>query len=457
MPWYPKAERLPISTGEFGSRGEFAPLAIVEHVTDGTDSRNHLQNVANDSSVHFLIRKDGKVYQFMDTDLKAWGNGIEVFASLSDATPVWLRHWCEEHRRGPSFPGDPNLITISVEHEATMKAAPFDGFTTAQIQASKDLNRWLIATHPTIKPDREHIIGHYQIQNLDRQFCPGGANGHLFPFGEIVAAAQPAVVTETLLGGVDVHPDAICRAVADAGGSFSAARPVAEALCHFSSLYGLCTSIVAGQVLHETNYLRFTGDVSRSLNNLAGIRSADGSGYHQFASVDDGAEAVCQHHLGYILGKQDRWPHPASGRAVVDPRLAAVLATDFAGTVKHLSDYGGGKWAEDPEYAPKIARKVRAIRDLQRETTWDSLYFPSTRAFIRAGFRTFYQHLGDDALRTLGMPLRDESDIDLGGPRRVQCFERAVLGYYPEFLAPWDIVCLQVNDAVKAYQQLGLA
>jgi hypothetical protein len=58
------------------------------------------------------------------------------------------------------------------------------------IDATIALNKWLISVVPTIKADREHVIGHYQIDGINRPFCPGGPGGLLFPFDAVVAAMQ---------------------------------------------------------------------------------------------------------------------------------------------------------------------------------------------------------------------------------------------------------------------------
>jgi N-acetyl-anhydromuramyl-L-alanine amidase AmpD len=186
MPWYPNAERRDITTGEFWERGQHKPLAIVDHITDGNDSLSFLQNTANDSSVHFLIGRRGQVYQFIDTDRAAWANGICDFNRLSDQSPAWLKQWCQDNSsvracgsdtRVINRPGSVNMVTISIEHEAKISQhlGGFNGFTDSQIEASIELHKWLIATHPTLRPDRDHIIGHYQIDCIERASAPVAA------------------------------------------------------------------------------------------------------------------------------------------------------------------------------------------------------------------------------------------------------------------------------------------
>jgi hypothetical protein len=469
MPWYPNAERRDITTGEFWERGQHKPLAIVDHITDGNDSLNFLQNIANDSSVHFLIGRRGQVYQFIDTDRAAWANGICDFNRLSDASPAWLKQWCQDNSsvracgsdtRVINRPGSVNMVTISIEHEARIseRLGGFNGFTDSQIAASIELHKWLIATHSTLRPDRDHIIGHYQIDCIERAFCPGGRNGEKFPFQKIINALGGGGRTDPLLdepmrGPIDLHPDAIARVIGDKNGDTDAGGAVAEALCHFTQMYGLSTSKVAGQVLLETNYLRFGGDVLPSQHNFAGFKTASGVGFHTFQSVDEGIEAVCQHHLAYILGQRENWPQHVRSRAVVDPRLDAVLAL-FAARVKLLSDYGDGIWAEDPQYAVKIAGIARLLRHTQGAHDWPSLYFPETRRFVGGGFKAFYEQLGERGLQVLGFPLTTEQDPVGLAPdfKRVQCFERGVLAWNEVQHYPWDVICLPLPDAHRLYE-----
>lgn len=195
--WYPKAVRKPITTGEFWKdRGE--PItAIVEHITAGSDSRNHLQNVSNGSSTHFLIRDEGNaavVYQFMPIEWAAWGNGI---ANLSAYSPQWV---VDRVHQGRNI----NLCTISVEHESPYPMP--HPYTEAMIAATIELDKWLCDHVPTIKRDREHIIGHYQIDGVNRPFCPGGPGGKLFPFDRVVKALQGTSEPETFDTYAQKHP-----------------------------------------------------------------------------------------------------------------------------------------------------------------------------------------------------------------------------------------------------------
>lgn len=182
--WYPKAKRLPLTTREFSNRG-MPILGICNHITAGTDSRGWLQNADNGSSVHFLIRvENGKavVYQFMPIEWAAWGNGRH-----SGTGNPYMPEWVKEYiRKGIN----PNLFTISIEHEGVTPTAAL--YTGPMLDASIELHKWIAATVPTVKVEHGRLLGHFMLDHIQRPFCPGGTGGALFPFDKIIAAVQSA-------------------------------------------------------------------------------------------------------------------------------------------------------------------------------------------------------------------------------------------------------------------------
>lgn len=198
--WYPGAVRLPITTNEFFPTRAVPLVSIVDHITDGDDSRDWLQHANNASSVHFLIREEsgkGVVYQFMPVERAAWGNGR--FSNSNPFMPDWVKSLIA---RGVNI----NHATVSIEHErnwpfSTLLAGPM-------LEASIALHKWLVQNYPTISADRTHIIGHYQIDNDTRANCPGGPGGNLFPFDGIIAAVNgaPSTGTQTIEEYAATHP-----------------------------------------------------------------------------------------------------------------------------------------------------------------------------------------------------------------------------------------------------------
>lgn len=106
---------------------------------------------------------------------------------------------------------------------------------------------------------------------------------------------------------------------------------------------GVSLVVALAQMVHETDYLRFTGSVRAVQYNFSGLgaTSADNPGL-RFADVDEGVLAHVQHLKAY--GSMA----PLS-TALVDPRFGYVTRGS-ALTVRDLT----GRWATDPRYGEKI-------------------------------------------------------------------------------------------------------
>lgn len=147
------------------SRNGVVPFVIVNHISAGTMSSMDywFTDPANQvSSAHFGVAKDGRVHQYVSIERMAWANGIpqEQFAQ---ATAQVVR----------DMNMNPNLYTVSIEHEGT------DGdLTEAQFQSSVRLHRYIrdyvrgvwLKDFPL---DTYHVLGHYQINPVQKPDCPG--------------------------------------------------------------------------------------------------------------------------------------------------------------------------------------------------------------------------------------------------------------------------------------------
>lgn len=104
------------------------------------------------------------------------------------------------------------------------------------------------------------------------------------------------------------------------------------------------------QMAHETNYLRFGGDVKAAQNNFCGL-GATGRGRPglSFASVELGIRAHIQHLKAYANTQPLR-------RELVDPRFDSVRR----GRAPHVEDLTG-RWATDPQYGQKLRRMLRKL------------------------------------------------------------------------------------------------
>jgi len=134
-------------------RGGRIPLAIVDHITAGAfpGCLSWQQNPASEASAHYLVTKAGRIMQLVKDEDTAWHTG-------GVNKPSW-----------PLYDGtNPNRYTIGIEHEGM----PGDGLTSDQYQATLWLHRQLIEKWG-IPVDRDHIIGHYRIDSVNRPNCPG--------------------------------------------------------------------------------------------------------------------------------------------------------------------------------------------------------------------------------------------------------------------------------------------
>lgn len=150
------------------SRNGCKIIAIVNHITAcGKQACIDWFTTSNnkESSAHYLVCKDGSIYQFVTDNMKSWHGGIVKNPSsrlvLSDMIGI-----------------NPNAYTIGIEHEGQSG----DQFTKLQYQSTLELHKQLIQKYGIII-DREHIIGHYQIDNIDRPYCPGSG----FPWERLIS------------------------------------------------------------------------------------------------------------------------------------------------------------------------------------------------------------------------------------------------------------------------------
>jgi N-acetyl-anhydromuramyl-L-alanine amidase AmpD len=147
---------------------------IVLHGTAGGDGPGvaaFLSDPATEASTHFVIGQDGTVFQLVRLRDSAWGNGIPDHPS-----------WSRIAELGST---NPNRYTVSIEH-AKESADNSDPLTAEQLRASVALVRWLLTELPRrgLAADRlvahrdagqlaEIVIGHFQIDSVNRAHCPG--------------------------------------------------------------------------------------------------------------------------------------------------------------------------------------------------------------------------------------------------------------------------------------------
>jgi len=128
-------------------------IAIVNHITAGLmpGTLSWLQNTAAQASAHYLVAKDGVIYQLVEDENTAWHAGIVN-------NPDWALY----------DGSNPNYYTIGIEHECLEGG----GLTEEQYQSTLWLHKLLINKW-SIAVDTDHIIGHYRLDSVNRANDPG--------------------------------------------------------------------------------------------------------------------------------------------------------------------------------------------------------------------------------------------------------------------------------------------
>ncbi|MEI6043849.1 MAG: peptidoglycan recognition family protein [Chloroflexota bacterium] len=171
------------SPNYWAGRGGNKIVAICDHIMQGSmeSANSWFKNAASEVSAHFGVARDGRIYQWVRVENGAWTNGI---MNRPDTSLPWLAEAIQKKI-------NPNLLTIGIEHEGLTGQV----FPEAQYQATLWLHRNLIQNYG-IQPDRQHIIGHYQIDAVNRPGCPGTG----FPWQRLLTdlgATQPKTTTLT--------------------------------------------------------------------------------------------------------------------------------------------------------------------------------------------------------------------------------------------------------------------
>ena len=113
---------------------------------------------------------------------------------------------------------------------------------------------------------------------------------------------------------------------------------------------GINSDVAFCQMVHETNYLRFDGDVQAWQNNFGGIGAAGkGERGDSFSSIEIGIRAHIQHLKAYANAQPLR-------KKLVDPRFYRVSRAQAP-----YLEYLTGLWATDPQYGLKLKQKLRAL------------------------------------------------------------------------------------------------
>lgn len=161
VPRYPSAQF--IESPNWSSRGTCGVQGVVIHVTGpgtmaGMDS--WFKNPTAQVSAHLGIAKDGSIHQYVQFGDAAWHAGI---VNKPDLTNPFVAGLVAEGV-------NPNRCTVGIELLLAGPAEPLSEFPAMQESLNKVL-LWL-RDQTGVPLDRVHVIGHYQIDSINRATDP---------------------------------------------------------------------------------------------------------------------------------------------------------------------------------------------------------------------------------------------------------------------------------------------
>jgi len=167
------------------SRFGWKPDIVVSHITQGSyaGAVSWLMNPVSQASAHFVISKLGEITQLVDIRMAAWVNGTRLEKDASG--PGWYGDSTLELVRDRKT--NANFYSIGIEHEGFYEQSK-GKLTNAQLKATIWLHKYIITEVKQIYGtdiiiDREHIVGHYQVDPIRKPSCPG----QNFQWDELIA------------------------------------------------------------------------------------------------------------------------------------------------------------------------------------------------------------------------------------------------------------------------------
>lgn len=162
-------------------RGGKKIIAIVDHITAGLmpGCLDWMCNPQSKASAHYLVTKKGEVLQMV-------AEGDTAFHAGTVKRPTWRLY------NGTN----PNRYALGIEHECVSGG----DLTEAQYQATLQLHKELIRKY-NIPVDRDHIIGHYEIDRVDRLNDPG----KYFPWERLMKELNEVKQTDLTDVTINLH------------------------------------------------------------------------------------------------------------------------------------------------------------------------------------------------------------------------------------------------------------
>ena len=185
----------------------YKPEAIVWHITAGSGASavSWLTSPASNASANYVILESGETVELVNPEDgangAAWANGNY---NQPDLTNPLIAGWVKAGING-------NLRVISIEHAGQSSGNKGGSLTAAQVAATIALNAWLCQRFG-IAPDQDHILGHYQFDNVTRHNCPGFSAAEWSSWvGQIAALVKGGgqSVQDSIATGVGAQPEGI--------------------------------------------------------------------------------------------------------------------------------------------------------------------------------------------------------------------------------------------------------
>ena len=154
-------------------------------------------------SAHYVIARDGTVYQMVDEKKKAYhaGGGVLPFDKSTSGVLNNTSIGIEMTAVG----SESDMVPLFVKKEAydafKAKHPDFIGFTDAQYTALNKLLKEIEARHPEIQHDRRHIVTHEEYAGRERRTDPG----ELFDFARVGLNKYAPLQREREYRGVDMN------------------------------------------------------------------------------------------------------------------------------------------------------------------------------------------------------------------------------------------------------------
>lgn len=240
------------SPNHYKGRYGFKPDMLVCHQTGGTSVEDALRwylNPAAQCSPNDVIDTNGDIYHLVDYDDAAYCNGTQT---TNPNEKLYYKNATSKIVK--SRKTNANFYTYSIEFVHCAKG----DITEAQVQAAIWLLKNRIIPHAKSKGvdfpvNRDHIIGHSEIDPVGRSFCPGKN----FPFDRIIAGV--------LAEEYDVKP---CKAVYKSYGE--------------AAIRTNCSKSSGNIVKRCQKDKLYPIDGTITIDGVKWLRHADGSGYSMY-------------------------------------------------------------------------------------------------------------------------------------------------------------------------------